>query len=134
MVGTCLQKCKHKYRLFRKHKIQKFILCVMFANTSRYNETLCNYIGIETKPKRLVSSYRPISLLPTLGKMFEKLLLKRLIPIINGKNIHPKSQFGIYSHHNIIHQIHYVTDKIANSLENKNSVLEFFLDKAQAFD
>jgi len=34
------------------------------------------------KPKNLVTSYRPISLLPTLAKLFEKLILKRVRPII----------------------------------------------------
>lgn len=35
------------------------------------------------KPKNLISSYRPISLLPTLGKLFEKCLLKRIRPILS---------------------------------------------------
>jgi hypothetical protein len=33
------------------------------------------------KPPEKVTSYRPISLLPTLSKVFEKILLKRLIPL-----------------------------------------------------
>lgn len=38
-------------------------------------------------------SYRPISLLPTLSKMFEKILLKRLVPLAINANIIPDTQF-----------------------------------------
>jgi len=86
------------------------------------------------KPKHLVTSYRPISLLPTLGKLFEKLLLKRITPIIKEKNIIPNSQFGFRSYHSTIHQIHRITDKISSSFEKKEHCPGVFLDIAQAFD
>ena len=35
------------------------------------------------KPAELPTSYRPISLLPILSKILEKLLLKRILPLIN---------------------------------------------------
>jgi hypothetical protein len=41
-----------------------------------------------------VESYRPISLLPILSKLFEKLILKRLKPIIAEKHLVPTHQFG----------------------------------------
>lgn len=47
------------------------------------------------KTKNLVTSYRPISLLPTLAKLFEKLILKRIRPIIQSLNIIPDSQFTL---------------------------------------
>jgi hypothetical protein len=39
------------------------------------------------KPRKLpneLTSYRPISLLPTVSKVFEKLLLKRLLPVVEN--------------------------------------------------
>ena len=38
------------------------------------------------KPPNEVTSYRPISLLPVMSKLLEKLFLKQLIPVINSKN------------------------------------------------
>jgi len=46
------------------------------------------------KPPDTPESYRPISLLPTLGKIFEKILLKRLTAIAIKQNALPDFQFG----------------------------------------
>uniref|UniRef100_A0A2S2PX36 Putative RNA-directed DNA polymerase n=1 Tax=Sipha flava TaxID=143950 RepID=A0A2S2PX36_9HEMI len=85
------------------------------------------------KPKHLTFSYRPISL-PTLGKIFEKIILKRIRPIIKSQNIIPHSQFSFRISHSTIHQIHRLTDKIASSFENKKYCPGVFLDVAQAVD
>lgn len=45
------------------------------------------------KPPNVATSYRPISLLPVLSKLVEKLILKRLKPIIQSKKLIPKHQF-----------------------------------------
>jgi|UniRef100_A0A2S2QS96 hypothetical protein len=71
------------------------------------------------KPKHLVTSYHPISLLSTLAN-FSK-ILKIITPIIKEKNIIPNTQFGFRSYHSTIHQIHRITDKISTSLEKKNT-------------
>ena len=74
------------------------------------------------KSKHLVTSYRPISLLPRLEKLFEKLLLKRIIPIIKEKKILLNNQFGFRSYHSTIHQIHKITGKISSSFEKKRTL------------
>ncbi|KAL4132531.1 hypothetical protein QTP88_009665 [Uroleucon formosanum] len=86
------------------------------------------------KPKNLASSYRPISLLPTFGKLFEKLILLRIRPILHERQIIPTTQFGFRPGHSTIHQIHRLTDSIASALEKKQYCAGLFLDVAQAFD
>ncbi|KAL4104827.1 hypothetical protein QTP88_020103 [Uroleucon formosanum] len=86
------------------------------------------------KPPDIPSSYRPISLLPTFSKILEKIILKRICPILNEKNIIPNAQFGFRSNHSSLHQIHRIADNIASSLEQKNFCSGVFLDVAQAFD
>jgi hypothetical protein len=80
------------------------------------------------------SSYRPISLLPVLGKLFEKALLKRLRLILQNNHIIPNNQFGFRNRHSSIHQVHRLTDEISTALENKEYCSGLFLDIAQAFD
>jgi hypothetical protein len=67
-----------------------------------------------------VESYRPISLLPIMSKLFAKLILKRLKPIINGKHLVPTHQFGFRNNHSTIDQIHGITDVIEKTLESKS--------------
>lgn len=86
------------------------------------------------KPPHVASSYRPISLLPIMSKLFEKLLLKRMQPIIEIKNLIPNHQFGFRHKHSTIDQLHRVTNIIENALEERNVCSVIFLDVAQAFD
>ena len=86
------------------------------------------------KPPENVTSYRPISLLPSLSKLLEKLLLKRLKPIIEEKNLIPEHQFGFCNKHSTIDQVHRVTNVISKALEEKKYCCGVFLDVAQAFD
>jgi hypothetical protein len=46
------------------------------------------------KPPNELMSYRPISLLPIPSKFYEKLLLRRLLPIIENRRLLPDHQFG----------------------------------------
>jgi hypothetical protein len=86
------------------------------------------------KPPHETSSYRPISLLPIMSKLFEKLLLKRLKIIIEEKNLIPDHQFGFRNQHSTIDQVHRITNIIEQSLEEKRVCSTLFLDVAQAFD
>ncbi|KAL4090171.1 hypothetical protein QTP88_025070 [Uroleucon formosanum] len=86
------------------------------------------------KPPESPSSYRPISLLPFFSKVLEKLILKRINPIINNSETIPNTQFGFRNQHSTIHQINRSTDSIASALEKKQYCTAAFLDVAQAFD
>ncbi|MXP61690.1 reverse transcriptase family protein [Pantoea sp. Taur] len=85
------------------------------------------------KPPNNTSSYRPISLLPILSKIFEKILLKRILPILESQRI-PSHQFGFRSNHSTVQQGLRVVDHISSSLESKQYCTGAFLDVAQAFD
>lgn len=86
------------------------------------------------KPPHEVTSYRPISLLPILSKLFEKLFLKRLAPILHDKSIIPDHQFGFRREHSTIEQIHRVINEIEDDIETSQYCSAVFLDILQAFD
>lgn len=86
------------------------------------------------KPRELASSYRPISLLSIIGKLFERIFLKRLMPMVDERKILPRHQFGFRKRHSTIEQVHRTTDLIENCFENKLICSLVLLDISQAFD
>lgn len=80
------------------------------------------------------SSYRPISLLPCISKLFEKLFLQKLRPVIENQNLLPDHQFGFRAGHSTEVQVHRLVKVIRNCLEEKKYCSAVFLDVAQAFD
>lgn len=91
-------------------------------------------IGKPGKPPTEPSSYRPISLLPVISKVFEKIFLSRLKPVLEENNIIPDHQFGFREKHATVEQVHRVVHKIRQSLEKKQYCSAVFLDIQQAFD
>ena len=83
------------------------------------------------KPNSLPESYRPISLLPTLSKLLERIMLHRMKPYLK---IIPHHQFGFKPHHSTCHQLQRISEIIVNGFENKKYTTTAFLDIAQAFD
>lgn len=80
------------------------------------------------------SSYRPISLLPIVSKIFEKLLLDRINIPLTQKHLIPDHQFGFRQNHSTIQQVHRVTNKILNDLNEQKYCVAVYLDIAKAFD
>jgi len=56
-------------------------------------------------------SYRPISLLPVLSKVFERLLLRRLDETIQIDSLLPTHKFGFRNNHCTVQQCHRVSAK-----------------------
>jgi hypothetical protein len=86
------------------------------------------------KPPTEPSSYRPISLLPLISKVFEKMFLRRLRPVLEEGKIIPDHQFGFREGHSTVEQVHRVVHKIRQTLEKKEYCSAVFLDVQQAFD
>ena len=84
--------------------------------------------------KMVVSNYRPISLLPIFGKIFEKVIFKRLTEFIKKFQIIYNKQYGFQSGKSTEHAILDITQQILNSLEQKENPCCVFLDFAKAFD
>jgi hypothetical protein len=86
------------------------------------------------KPLEEAKSYRPISLLPIVSKLFESLLLKRMLHFIRERHLIPDHQFGFRHKHATIDQVHRLTKEIVKSFEAKQYCAAAFLDISQAFD
>jgi hypothetical protein len=86
------------------------------------------------KPPHELTSYCPISLLPIISKVLEKLLLKRLVLIVERIQLIPNHQFGFRQRHSMIEQTHRIAQWINEALEFKQYCSAAFLDITQAFN
>ena len=84
--------------------------------------------------KMVASNYRPISLLPIFGKIFEKIIFKRLSDFVIRYKILYEKQYGFQRAKSTEDAIIDITQNILNSLEKKEHPCCVFLDFAKAFD
>ena len=56
--------------------------------------------------KELLENYRPVSVLPIFGKIFEKILYNRLYNFFTKENVLSKNQYGFRKRHSTVHALH----------------------------
>jgi hypothetical protein len=81
------------------------------------------------KPADELTSYRPIIILHILSKLFEKVFLTRLQPLLHEQQTIPDHQLGFRQK-----QVYRVTNAIPEALEKHKYCTAAFLDISQAFD
>jgi exonuclease III len=81
-----------------------------------------------------VGNYRPISLLSTFSKIFERVFYQRLIDYLNKNKLIYDLQFGFRQKYSTQMAIICLMDKIINALEKGNYTVGIFLDFSKAFD
>ena len=86
------------------------------------------------KNKKDPTSYRPISLLPTLGKLLEKIILARIKSEGKVEELLNESQYGFRNSRSTVMQLTRVVFDIANNLNQNRSTGALFLDIEKAFD
>ena len=85
-------------------------------------------------PTDKIENYRPISLLTSLSKSFDKLLLKRLVSFFDTHKILVPVQLGFHRAHSIIHPIIDLITICFDAIEEKKFTNLTFLDIKKAFD
>ena len=96
---------------------------------------LAKIIPIHKKDNvHLVENYRPISLLPAISKVFEKVVLDQLYSYFIQNDYLSESQYGFRKFHSTEYAILEVVDRISFELDKGNSLLAIFLDLSKAFD
>ena len=117
-------------------------LKIIFSNillSSTYPDIwkLANVIPIFKKgDKQLIKNYRPISLLPICGKLFEKIIFNNLYSYLNTNNLITKNQSGFRPGDSTTNQLLYLVNEIHQAFEDQKflEVRAVFLDISKAFD
>ncbi|GFW35718.1 RNA-directed DNA polymerase from mobile element jockey [Trichonephila clavipes] len=82
----------------------------------------------------LAESYRPISLLPVLSKLAEKVILSRLNDHLERENILIPEKHGFRPHLSTSHQLLKVVEFIKEGNNKDECTAAVFLDVQKAFD
>ncbi|KAL4143386.1 hypothetical protein QTP88_005723 [Uroleucon formosanum] len=132
ITNSILKKLPHKAILFMTALFNALLKLSYFPT----NWKLATIIMIKkpgkdnTDPK----NYRPISLLSSVSKIFEKIIHTRLISHLNATDAIPHCQFGFKPNHSTTQQLLRITEHISNGFETKEHTGAAFLDIAKAFD
>ena len=86
--------------------------------------------GEKTDP----DNYRPISILSSVSKVFERLLFNRISHFIETTNQLLKNQFGFRSKRSCVHAIAEITEEMRKGLDARKEVFACFMDLSKAFD
>ena len=84
--------------------------------------------------KNIFDNYRPISLLPAMSKVFEKIVFKQLYDYFQTKKLIYKSQYGFRSLHSTELAALELTDRINENLDKGELPIAIYLDLSKAFD
>jgi hypothetical protein len=77
------------------------------------------------KDPALPSSYRPISLLDTIGKVFEKILLSRILSEVSQRGILHFEQFGFRPKHSTSLQLARLVERVSRNLARSGQQAQF---------
>ncbi|XP_063891880.1 uncharacterized protein LOC135117215 [Helicoverpa armigera] len=84
--------------------------------------------------RNCVNNYRPISVLPALSKILEKILNKSLRSFLEKHRLISNNQFGFRPGVSTEDAVLELTQLVAENLDKKNKCLGIFLDLSKAFD
>ena len=107
------------------------ILSGVFPNKLKLTYVIPAHKG---NSKMSVGNYRPISIIPIFGKIFEKLIYARFMSFLNKECILYDHQFGFRSKRSTDLAILDIHRKLIDDFENNNFACCMFLDFAKAFD
>jgi hypothetical protein len=93
----------------------------------------CSILKLGKDPT-LPSSYRPISLLDTVGKLFEKILLTRILREVNELGLLQDEQFGFQPRHSTVLQLARLLERVNRNFDERRLTGAVFLDVTKAFD
>ena len=84
--------------------------------------------------KKLVSNYRPTSLLSSLSKVLNKLIKHRLVNFFNKHNVLYDYRCGFRKKHSVIHALLDVTTLTYDAMQNNSYTALLLMDLRKAFD
>ena len=126
--------------------LKKILSIIIYPLTLAINQSLCtgvfpNHLKIakviplfKKDDSHILDNYRPISLLPCMSKIFEKVAFIQLYDYFNSNNLFYKSQYGFRSLYSTELASAEMVDRIHKHLDKGKIPISVFLDLSKAFD
>ena len=106
----------------------------IFPDVFKIGHICCIYKGLSAGLKSSKTSWRPITLLPTLSKVAESVLHKRLLEHFIANNVISNRQAAYLKGDSTIQQVLYIVHMIRTTWSKKDIMQGVFLDVSAAFD
>ena len=84
--------------------------------------------------KYLFNNYRPISILPSVSKVFERVMHNQLYSYLTNNHLLYENQYGFRDKHSTELAALDLVDRLICAMDSKNVPLSIFLDLSKAFD
>ena len=81
-----------------------------------------------------ITNYRPISLLPTLSKVFERVIFNQLYLYLDHNNLLSEEQYGFRANHSAELAAIKLADYIVQEIDRKLTPVNIYIDLSKAFD
>ncbi len=82
----------------------------------------------------LFTNYRPISLLPTISTIFEKVIFKQLYQFFQDKELLYNAQYGFRTEHSTEYAALELVDRVISQMDQMNTPINIFFGLSKAFD
>ena len=82
----------------------------------------------------IFSNYRPISLLPFISKIFEKIILEQITTYLDSNNLIHKHQYGFRKNHSTEYAALHIVNYLNYELDRNRTPTNVYLDLSKAFD
>ena len=94
-----------------------------------------NVIPIHKKDEKdVLNNYRPISILPVLSKIFERVIFKHVYNFFHEHKLFSIHQSGFRPNDSTVNQLAYLYHTFSQALDNKKDLRIVFCDISKAFD
>lgn len=113
------------------HLINSSLISGIFPDKLKISKVIPVYKKGETTN---LKNYRPISVLPSISKIFETVMCNRLVSYLEKNNFLDQEQHGFRKGKSTVTALIKFTESVVNSIENKNKVSGVFMDLSNAFD
>ena len=131
MSSTLLKKLKNELSEPLTYIINQSLEQHIFPNKLKIAKILPVY---KKDNKNLLENYRPISILPAISKIFEKVIAKQINQHFIDNNLYYSSQYGFRQSHSTELTALEIVDRITYLMDQNKIPLNIYIDLSKAFD